>query len=183
MKSSKIISKQLKYFFIFSSFLSLLILNTAAAQQNQKQDNKQTRDTTLIMRREMIHSRSHLVMPFDMNKVTHYFIDTNSGGVLKIKAKNPGYKKQINLIREHLKKELDLFSNADFRDPKTLHGMHMPGLKVLAKSKGKFKVKYKELPLSTQLTFSAKDSKVINALHVWFAAQLKDHGKNERSHE
>jgi len=33
-------------------------------------------------RQMMIHKHSSMVMPFDMNKVTHYFVKTNDGGVL-----------------------------------------------------------------------------------------------------
>jgi len=131
----------------------------------------------------MIHSRSKMVMPFNMNKVTHYFIKTDEGGILMIKAKNSRDKEQISLIRSHLKKEHNLFSKADFKDPKTLHGMNMPGLKTLTKSKGKYKVEYKELKDGAQLTFISKDTTVIKAFHTWFNAQLKDHGKDAKSHE
>jgi hypothetical protein len=34
-----------------------------------------------------------------------------------------------------------------------------------------------------KLTFASKDTTVINAIHVWFDAQLKDHGKDARSKE
>ncbi len=140
-------------------------------------------DSTMMQRQQMIHSRSHLVMPFDMSKVTHYFIKTNTGGVLRIKAKDPKDTLQISLIRNHLEKEENLFSKANFSDPKTLHGMDMPGLQLLSESKNKFKVDYKKLPDGAKLTFSSKDTTVTNAIHVWFDAQLKDHGKDARSKE
>ncbi|MFZ0456478.1 MAG: hypothetical protein WCE54_19620 [Ignavibacteriaceae bacterium] len=131
----------------------------------------------------MIHKRSPMVMPFNMSKVTHYFIKTKDGGNLIIKTKNPKDTVQAALVREHLKKEQALFSNANFRDPKTLHGMNMPGLKILSKSKGKFKVDYKELADGAQLEFTSKDSVVISAIHKWFDAQLRDHGSDAKSHE
>ncbi len=171
------------YILILSFGLSLFIFNISLAQQNTKNEKKKMNDSTLMMRRRMIHSRSHMVMPFNMSKVTHYFIDTNNGGVLMIKAKDEKDREQIGLIRKHLKKESNLFSKAEFRDPQTLHGVNMPGLKVLTQSKGKFKVVYKILSDGAQLTFTSDDSTVINAFHVWFAAQLKDHGNDARSHE
>ena len=120
-------------------------------------------------------------MPFDMNKVTHYFIKNDQGGVLIIKTKNKKDTAQAALIQSHLKKECKLFSNADFGDPKTLYGMNMPGLKILSGSKGKFKVKYKNLSDGGQLTFNSKNSEIINAIHKWFDAQLKDHGSDAKS--
>jgi hypothetical protein len=138
---------------------------------------------SMMTRQQMIHQHSPMVMPFNMNKVTHYFIKTNEGGILMIKVKDSKDKEQINLIRSHLKKEYYLFSKADFKDPQTLHGMNMPGLKTLTKSKDKFNVEYKELEYGAKLTFISKDTTVIKAFHVWFTAQLRDHGSDAKSHE
>ncbi|MFZ0456047.1 MAG: hypothetical protein WCE54_13085 [Ignavibacteriaceae bacterium] len=171
----------MKNVFALFALFSLILFSNTFAQQTKNQ--KQTIDSALIMRRQMIHSRSSLVMPFNMNKVTHYFFDTKSGGVLKIKAKDSKDTSQVNLIREHLKKEHDLFSNGNFGDPKTLHGMNMPGLKTLKSSRDKYKFEYKVLSDGAQLSFISKDSVVINALHRWFAAQLRDHGSDAKNHE
>ena len=138
-------------------------------------------DSALKHRQHMIHTESHMVMPFDMNKVTHYFIKNDKGGVLMIKTKDKNDTAQAVLIRSHLKKEYKLFLNADFRDPRTLHGMNMPGLKVLSGAKGKFEVEYKKLNNGAQLTFASKDSVIVNAIHVWFDAQLRDHGSDAKS--
>lgn len=182
MKMPKIIYKPLGYILVFLFLLLIFFSNITVAQQIQNKKQGMN-DSTLMMRQRMIHMRGHLVMPFNMNKVTHYFIDTKTGGILKIKVKNSIDTIQIKLIREHLKKEYGLFSKADFKDPKTLHGNNMPGLKVLTNSKGKYKVEYKELFDGAQLTFSSKNSRVIKALHTWFAAQLRDHGSDAKSHE
>ena len=45
----------------------------------------------------------------------------------------------------------------------------------------KFIVEYKELAYGAQLTFSSKESEVIDAIHKWFEAQLKDHGTDAKS--
>ncbi len=166
---------------VFYLFFSLFLFSNSLAQQTK--NPKQTSDSTLKMRRHMVHSRSSLVMPFDMSKVTHYFLDMKSGGVLKIKAKDSKDTTQINLIREHLQKEHDLFSNGNFSDPKALHGKNMPGTGILSKSKEKFKVNYKVLSDGAQLTFISEDQAVIKAFHEWFAAQLRDHGRDARSKE
>jgi hypothetical protein len=174
---------QLKYVFAISVLISPFLSGNLRAQDINHHPCQQMKDSTMMKRQEMIHSRSHMVMPFDMNKVTHYFIKTNTGGILMIKAKDPTDTLQISMIRKHLHKEGILFSKADFKDPKTLHGMHMPGLKTLSESKGKFTVAYKQLPDGAKLTFASKDAVVIDALHVWFDAQLKDHGSDAKSKE
>lgn len=164
-------------------FLIMLVFSVLFTTGNaySQEKNHHMNDSTLLHRQHMIHSESHLVMPFDMNKVTHYFIKTDTGGILMIKTKNAGDTAQTSLIVSHLKKEYKLFSNADFRDPKTLHGVDMPGLKVLSESKGKFKVEFKKLSDGAQLTFTSENPEIQDAIHKWFDAQLKDHGSDAKS--
>ena len=178
-----IIPGKMKYVFTIMVLTGLFISSSLTAQDINHNENHQMNDSVMKQRQEMIHSRSPMVMPFNMNKVTHYFISTGDGGILMIKAKDPKDTLQISLIRSHLKKESVLFSKADFKDPRTLHGMNMPGLEVLSGSENKFNVQYKKLSDGAKLTFASKDTTVINAIHVWFDAQLRDHGKDARSKE
>jgi hypothetical protein len=175
----KIYIKQNKIRFLFIMIILsvFFIWNNSYSQDHHYQMN----DSSLQHRQHMIHSESPEVMPFDMNKVTHYFIKTDTGGLLMLKTKDTRDTTQANLIISHLEKEYKLFSNADFSDPKTLHGAHMPGLDILSGSKGKFKVEFKKLPDGAQLIFTSKDSLVQNAIHKWFDAQLRDHGKDAKS--
>ena len=181
--------KKLQLFFASIKHLSILFLffvlfaGIVSFAQQRKEGSNTGADSVLTARREMIHKRSSLVMPFNMNKVTHYFIKTDNGGILRIISKSGDDPKQVKLIREHLHKEQHLFSAGDFRDPKTLHGINMPGLKILTKSNDKYRVLYKEIRNGAQLSFTSEDTTVVNALHTWFAAQLRDHGSDARSHE
>lgn len=176
MKSS-ITQNKIRLFLIMLVFSGLFTWNNAYPQDNHHQKN----DTTLLHRHHIIHLESPMVMPFDMNKVTHYFIKTDSGGILMIRTKDKRDTSQANLVVSHLKKEYKLFSNADFSDPKLLHGADMPGLHMLSQSKGKFKVEFRKLKDGAQLTFSSKDPEVQNAIHKWFDAQLRDHGSDAKS--
>lgn len=164
-----------------AAFILLIPVALISAQQKENTDNQAKKDSSLMKRQHMIHSRSHMVMPFDMSRVTHYFIKEENGGVLKIKAKDKADMAQIKMIRKHLKEEKKLFSDANFRDPKKLHGKNMPGLKILSGSAGKYSVDYKELPRGASLVFKSNDETVIHALHKWFDAQLKDHGSDARN--
>lgn len=130
----------------------------------------------LSQRQDMIHQRGSLVMPFDLNETTHVFSTMDEGGTMQVKAKDPGNVDQIELIRVHLKEEVNNFNNADFSDPKTLHGANMPGLDVLSQAQGKYTTEYSELADGAQLTFMTSDPEVMNAIHIWFMAQMTDHG-------
>lgn len=140
------------------------------------------RQKQTLARQEYIHDRGAMVMPFDLNKTTHAFTGTDQGGVQKIQAKDPQDSEQIELIRDHLKKEKGLFDNGDFSDPSTLHGEGMPGLDVLEQSADKLEVEYSDLPDGAQLTYLTDNEEVIDALHMWFMAQLQDHGMDAMEH-
>ena len=135
-----------------------------------------TKDNALQARQAEIHEKGILVMPFDLDKTTHHFKQTEDGGVMEIRVKNPDDEEQINLIRQHLKKELDLFASGDFQDPSSLHGADMPGLATLGSSADKFSVEYSDLPDGAQLTYISDDQDVVAAFHQWFMAQMTDHG-------
>ena len=143
---------------------------------------KQYTDTgKLAQRQELIHGRGNLVMPFNLSATTHFFRSTDDGGYMQVRAKNPSDQKQIDLIRFHLKQEQVNFSRADFSDPTILHGENMPGVTVLSQSQGKYVTKYLDLEDGAQLTFKTDEIEVINAIHMWFMAQMTDHGSDSVS--
>lgn len=68
------------------------------------------------------------VMPFDLEKTTHVFRMTESGGVQRVVAVDAGDKEQITMIRQHLEHEAGRFQRGDYSDPAAIHGESMPGL-------------------------------------------------------
>ncbi len=132
-------------------------------------------------RQEHVHQMAHSVMPFDMSKSVHIFKMTESGGVQKIIAKDPGATDQIALIRQHLLHEAERFQQGDYSDPVKLHGANMPGLKDLQSGASRIKVSYSALPSGAEITFETTDLHLLTALHRWFGAQLSEHGANTRA--
>jgi hypothetical protein len=61
----------------------------------------------------------HHVMPFDLNRTKHVFQMTETGGILRVIAKDPKDTKQIVLARQHLQHEAGRFQNGDFSGPAT----------------------------------------------------------------
>ena len=149
---------------------------------NQSQTSKMQKESSPTARQTMIHQHSPMVMPFDMNRVTHHFVKNKRGGILRITVKDSKDKEQLEMVRQHLNMEAHLFSDANFRDPTKLHGEDMPGVKKLEKSKGLYTVKYKVAANGAQITFASKHADVVAAFHIWFDAQLKDHAKDAVDH-
>jgi hypothetical protein len=129
-------------------------------------------------RQEAVAERGAGVMPFDLEKTTHVFEATGSGGVEKVTADDPADNEQISLIREHLREEVSKFGRGDFSDPAAIHGEDMPGLKELEAGAERIDFRYAELPNGAQIEYATDDPALVSALHRWFEAQLTDHGEH-----
>jgi hypothetical protein len=142
--------------------------------------------TTAILpaqtRQEEVAKRGAKVMPFDLEQTTHVFQKLDDGGLQKVVVKDPSNKKQVALIQSHLKEESEKFRKGDFSDPAKLHGEDMPGLAQLKAGAAKIDIRYSALPDGAQIRYTAKDPKLVTALHRWFDAQLADHGHHASGH-
>ncbi|MEZ5521480.1 MAG: hypothetical protein R3F08_08420 [Dokdonella sp.] len=128
-----------------------------------------------------VHAMAHHVMPFDMSKTLHVFRMTESGGVMRVVARDERDADQIALIRQHLRHEAMQFEAGSYADPATLHGAGMPGLKEIQAGTASIKVAYAELPLGASISFETRDLHLLTALHRWFGAQLSEHGADARA--
>jgi hypothetical protein len=114
-------------------------------------------------------------MPFDLARTTHFFDDTDQGGVETITANDASDAGQIALIRSHLTVEAERFARSDFSDPARIHGRDMAGLVALESVGSRLHVQYAELSTGARIVYSSDDPAVITAIHQWFDAQRRDH--------
>ena len=134
--------------------------------------------STSVDRQEMIHMNGMSVMPFDLDKTQHVFKKTDTGGTQDVVVKSLSDTANLAMIRMHLKMEAENFAKGDYSDPAGLHGEDMPGIKVLERSYSKMNVKYSEIENGARVDFSSTDSEAVAGLHMWFDAQMSDHGKD-----
>lgn len=132
-------------------------------------------------RQELVAERGRTVMPFDLEQTTHRFTPTATGGTQDVVADRRGDTEQIDLIRAHLRKEAEAFGRGDFADPARIHGTGMPGLAELRDGHDRIEVHYEDRPDGATLTYTTRDSALVDALHHWFEAQLGDHGAHAES--
>lgn len=127
-------------------------------------------------RQAQVAERGQSVMPFDLDRTTHHFTKTGSGGVQIVVADDPQDAGQVGLVRQHLQQEADRFRRGDFTDPASIHGDQMPGLAALRGSSGKVTVEYATTSDGARITYTSGDAAIVAALHAWFDAQVSDHG-------
>ena len=163
-----------------SSIVLVLILGTAVAQTDHGTMNHAQHDQGHTTEEADFAEREQTVMPFDVTATLHIFEDTSTGGVQRVVANDAGDSENIALIRSHLKEEAEMFAEGQFSDPSYLHGEAMPGLADLeaAGEQGLLEVSYSDLDDGGQITYSSEDPTVVIALHLWFQAQVVDHGEH-----
>jgi hypothetical protein len=143
----------------------------------------------LYSRTSMSHSRQGdvalrgaEVMPFNLDKTKHIFEHLANGGLQTVVARDPSDKEQIGLIQAHLKDEAEKFSRGDFSDPARIHGENMPGLADLKAGAAKIEIRYAALSNGAQIRYTTSNPELVRALHLWFIAQVSDHGKHAVAH-
>lgn len=116
-------------------------------------------------------------MPFSLKATTHIFTKTADGGVQRVVARNAGDKRQVELVRAHLREIQGQFLKGDFSGPSHIHGDQMPGLSQLQAAKpGQIAIDYREVEGGAELTYRTTDPQLVSSLHAWIDAQLSDHG-------
>jgi len=139
------------------------------------QHDASARESASPERLEAVAQAGAQVMPFDLERTTHSFLDRAWGGE-QIVVSDDGDAQQVALIRAHLSDEAARFSRGDFGSPEAIHGHDMPGLAVLRDQHAAINVAYSELPNGASITYRSQDSAVVGAIHEWFEAQRTDHG-------
>ncbi|MFI6510928.1 hypothetical protein ACIBCT_25260 [Streptosporangium sp. NPDC050855] len=129
-------------------------------------------------RQAEIAAKGRQVMPFDLERTTHRFTTSATGGVQTVTSDDPADTGQVALIREHLTKEAERFGRGDYGDPASIHGGRMPGLRDLEQGHDRITIGYAELPAGATITYTTTDPSLVKALHAWFDAQVTDHGRH-----
>ena len=128
---------------------------------------------------EEVHHRVQRVVPYALDQTLQTFTKTVHGGVQHVVAKSADNAKQIKLIQEHLLKIAGEFRKGDFSASERVHGADMPGLAQLKTAQtDDMKFEYKALPNGAQIHYSTEYPQFVQALHIWFDAQQKDHGSD-----
>ena len=121
------------------------------------------------------------VMPFDLDRTTHSFEKLEGGGLQTVVADGDD-PEQVALIRSHMAEEAERFARGDFHDPAMIHGDDMAGLHSLVTGHEQMTVTYSDVIGGAEIEFASEDDELVAAIHLWFDAQLLDHGEHAQPH-
>jgi hypothetical protein len=140
--------------------------------------NGRSEAQALAARQAEIAAKSRQVMPFDLERTTHRFTKSATGGLQTVLADDPVDAQQVTLIREHLAAEAAGFGKGDYGDPASIHGGEMPGLRELEQGHDRIGIRYADTAAGSRITYTTSDPALVKALHAWFDAQVTDHGQH-----
>jgi hypothetical protein len=138
-------------------------------------------DANLQQRQAEVAEAGTSVMPFDLDATTHVFEKRPDGGLQTVVADTDDAE-QVTLIRKHLSEEAERFARGDFQDPAMIHGADMAGLHALVMGHDGVEVTYGEVERGAEIRYSSEDPALVEAIHEWFDAQLRDHGPHAQPH-
>jgi hypothetical protein len=134
-------------------------------------------DSSLERRQAEVAEVGASVMPFDLDATTHVFEKLDDGGLQTVVADEDDAE-QVALIRAHLAEEAERFGRGDFHDPAMIHGEDMAGLHTLMAGHERLAVTYGEVERGAEIRYRSEDPALVEAIHQWFDAQLRDHGRH-----
>jgi hypothetical protein len=137
--------------------------------------------SNLEQRQAEVAEAGATVMPFDLDATTHVFEKLDDGGLQTVLADTDD-PEQVALIRAHLAEEAERFAQGDFHDPTMIHGDDMAGLHTLVMGHDRMAIAYREVERGAEIRYTSEDPELVEAIHQWFDAQLRDHGEHAQSH-
>ncbi len=129
-------------------------------------------------RLDEVTERGKHVMPFHLEKTQHIFQKTEHGGLQQVIVKDAGDSQQIGFIRQHLAQICQRFKTGDFSGQRHIHGDDMPGLAELSSQYQHVTFNYRDLPNGGEIEFSTSEPTLVEAIHRYFDAQLRDHARH-----
>jgi hypothetical protein len=145
----------------------LLVSFFSTAQAQEPEAGKHAASTT----------DAHQSLPYAVDKALEGFAKTANGGIMQIIAKSADDARQIKPMQQYLRQTAEEYQKGDFSSTERFHGTAMPGLAQMKAAKtGEIKYQYKALNNGGQIVFSTEAPELLNALHAWIDAQVKEHG-------
>lgn len=145
----------------------LLVSLFATAQAQEPEAGKHAANST----------GAHQSLPYAIDRALEGFAKTANGGIMQIVAKSANDTQQIKPMQQYLRQTAEEYQKGDFSSTERFHGTDMPGLAQMKAAKtGEIKYQYKALDNGGQIVFSSEDPQLLNALHAWIDAQIKEHG-------
>ncbi|MDQ4074128.1 MAG: hypothetical protein M3162_07480 [Thermoproteota archaeon] len=119
--------------------------------------------------------RGNIAMGFDQNKITHQFITTSYGGIIKITALDNKDNQTVAQIKNHVKDIQKEFTEGNFTKPFFIHAQDVPGTDIMNHKRDLIEYRIEDIENGSSLILLANDKDLINAINQFFKFQSEEH--------
>jgi hypothetical protein len=117
----------------------------------------------------------HPVMGFDLDKTTHHFMMTASGGRIEVTVDDRADAANLAAIRTHLRHIASEFAAGRFDAPFATHGETPDGVPTLRQRRATIAYRYHEIPGGAAVEIATKDAAALAAVHEFLRYQIREH--------
>jgi len=160
--------------FLAAALVLVISAPVAGAQQAGHDTTKTAKDSAF----QALQSRGRDAMGVDQYTSRHRFESLPTGGRIELQREVDD-SAGVEQIRKHLKEIVAAFQAGDFRTPKTVHAMTVPGTDVMRARKNAIRYEFRELPRGGEVRIETRDPEAIRAVHEFLAFQRTDHRTGE----
>ncbi|MDQ4073482.1 MAG: hypothetical protein M3162_04165 [Thermoproteota archaeon] len=119
--------------------------------------------------------RGNIAMGFDQNKISHQFITTSTGGIIKITALDDKDNRTISQIKSHVRDIQKEFTEGNFTKPFFIHAQNVPGTDIMNQKRNSIEYKIEDIANGSSLILLATEKDLINAINQFFKFQSGEH--------
>ncbi|MDQ4074405.1 MAG: hypothetical protein M3162_08910, partial [Thermoproteota archaeon] len=119
--------------------------------------------------------RGNVAMGFDQNKISHQFITTSNGGIIKITALDSKDNQTVDQIKNHVKEIQEEFREGNFTKPFFIHAQVVPGTDIMNLKRDLIEYRIEDIENGSSLILVANDVDLINAINQFFRFQSGEH--------
>lgn len=128
-----------------------------------------------MMEQKDMMERGDIAMGFNQTKIMHHFVDTATGGEVRIMALDASDAKTIDEIRSHVEDIQHEFSQGNFTKPFFIHAQVVPGTQIMTEKKDLIQYSTKQIEGGAILVLTANDTELLDAIKQFMAFQSSQH--------
>jgi len=114
-------------------------------------------------------------MGFDLDKTSHHFTLTASGGRIAVTVNDPDDTTDLGAIRMHLRHIAAEFADGRFDAPLATHGAEPDGVAAMREHRASIRYTYREMKSGAAVEIGTKDAAVLAAIHDFLRYQIREH--------
>ncbi len=122
--------------------------------------------------------RGNIAMGFNHNKISHQFIPTPAGGIIRILALDSGDNKTIAQIKSHTRDIQNEFAEGNFTKPFFIHAQNVPGTNFMNQKKELIEYRINDMKNGSSLILISKDKELTKAINQFMTFQSGEHKRH-----